>query len=204
MQLNTLKHTHIHSSPKKMKNRITFLFTILFCALLASCMKEQLEATYNKQEDQIDQYITKNMIVRNDQGESDTLRVVRNDGANRLVLKEGSGDALEADGYVSFYYAGYTFSGGVSASNLFCTNRAATAEESGWNMEEFEGELHEISLKDAELIEGLRKGLMGVRTGEECEIIFSAKYGFGNKSLGTIPAKTALLYKIWVMGVTND
>mgnify|MGYP002512817307 CR=1 FL=1 len=40
--------------------------------------------------------------------------------------------------------------------------------------------------------------------GEECEIIFSGKYGFGNDVFGIIPANSALLYKIWVVGVAND
>ena len=182
------------------------IITALLAALLAgtSCMKTQLETTYNKQEDQIDQYISNNTVVTNELGETDTLRVVRNNGANRLVLKEGTGDMLNADGIVSFYYAGYTFTGSFSASNLFMTNRAATAQESGWSEEAVEEQLYEVSLKDAELIPGLKNGLLGVRAGEECEILFSAKYGFGNKSLGIVPAKTALLYKIWVMGVTND
>lgn len=187
-----------------MRNRVSFIWLLVITAMMTSCIKEQLEATYNKQEDQIDQYITKNMVVKNDKGGTDTLRVVRNNGANRLILKEGIGDGLAADGYVSFYYAGYTFSGGVSASNMFTTNRAATAEESGWNSEDIEDEIYEVSMQDAEFIEGLRKGLLGVKAGEECEILFSAKYGFGNKSLGIIPAKTALLYRIWVVGVTND
>jgi FKBP-type peptidyl-prolyl cis-trans isomerase len=59
-------------------------------------------------------------------------------------------------------------------------------------------------MTDATLIEGLRKGLIGVQPGEECEIVFSGKYGFGRKSFGMIPANSALLYKIWVVGVTND
>jgi FKBP-type peptidyl-prolyl cis-trans isomerase len=47
-------------------------------------------------------------------------------------------------------------------------------------------------------------GLEGVKAGEECEIIFSGKYGFGNKAFGMIPAKSALLYKIWVVSISND
>lgn len=169
-----------------------------------SCMKNQLETTYNKQEDQIDQYITKSMVVKNEEGGTDTLRVVRNEGSNRLVLKEGTGEELAPDGYVSFYYAGYAFSGSVSASNMFTTNRQASAEEAGWNTEEGGYELYEVNFKESGFIDGLQKGLTGVRAGEECEIMFSAKYGFGNKALGIIPAKTALLYRIWVVGVTND
>ena len=178
---------------------------MMLCAfIMASCVKTQLETTYNKQEDQIDSYITKNMVVSDGQGGSDTLRVVRNGGANRLVKVEGTGEELAKDGYVSFYYAAYTFSGSVNASNMFATNRLETASESGWDTEASEYEIYEISLQDADLIPGLKYGLEGAKAGEECEILFSAKYGFGNKTLGIIPAKTALLYKIWVVGVTND
>ena len=172
--------------------------------MATSCVKQQLEGVYNKQEEQIDQYITKTMVTKDELGNPDTLRVVRNEGSNRIVLKEGIGEELSHDGYVSFYYAGYTFSGSVSAANMFSTNRLESAIEVGWSAEESEYTLYEINLKDADLIPGLRNGLEGVRAGEECEILFSAKYGFGNKPLGMIPAKTALLYKIWVVGVTND
>lgn len=183
---------------------ITTAALVIAAIMSASCLKTQLETTYNKQEDQIDQYITKNMVVKNEEGGSDTLRVVRNGGSNRLVLKEGTGEELAGDGYVSFYYAGYTFSGSVSAANMFTTNRKASAEEAGWQTGEGDFELYEINFKDSGFTEGLQKGLTGVRAGEECEILFSAKYGFGNKALGIIPAKTALLYRIWVVGVTND
>ena len=88
-----------------MKNKFTMALMLAVAMMAASCVKTQLETTYNKQEDQIDQYINKNMIVKNDKGGSDTLRVVRNEGANRLVKKEGTGEELAADGYVSFYYA---------------------------------------------------------------------------------------------------
>ncbi|MBR5499867.1 MAG: FKBP-type peptidyl-prolyl cis-trans isomerase [Bacteroidales bacterium] len=187
-----------------MKNKIILLSAIFIGLLATSCVKQQLETVYNKQEDQIDQYITRSMVTTDESGNPDTLRVVRNGGSNRLVLKEGIGDELAKDGYVSFYYAGYTFSGSVSSSNLFTTNRLESATEAGWSTLEAEYTLYEINLQDAELIPGLKDGLEGVRAGEECEILFSAKYGYGNKPLGMIPAKTALLYKIWVVGVTND
>ena len=185
-----------------MKNKSFIL--ILICLSMISCVKEQLETTYNKQEDQIDKYITKNMIVTNDEGITDTLRVIRNGGSNRLVTVEGTGEELKADGHVGFYYAGYTFNGSVSTSGMFVTNHQATAEQAGWNLTDADYSLMEINITRTELIEGLRKGLTGVRAGEECEIIFSGKYGFGNKSFGMIPAKSALLYKIWVVSVTND
>ncbi len=177
--------------------RRTFrISVVLLCGLaLCSCMKSKLEQAYNNQESRIDQYLTKY---------EETNRIVRNGGANRLVLVEGQGDSLSRNGNVSFYYAGYTFSGSVSSSNLFVTNHQATAEQTGWNLTDADYQLYEINLGEAELIQGLKDGLFGVRAGEECEIIFSGKYGFGNENFGIIPANSALLYKIWVTGVSND
>lgn len=185
-----------------MKNRI-YIF-IVACIAMSSCIKEQLEVTYNKQEDQIDQYITKNMTVKNEEGGTDTLRVVRSGGSNRIVKVEGEGEELKRDGHVGFYYAGYIFKGSVNASNMFITNHQATAEQAGWNLTDPDYTLMEINITEAELLDGLRKGLTGVRAGEECEIIFSGKYGFGNDTFGMIPANSALLYKIWVVSVTNE
>ena len=158
-------------------------------------MKNKLETTYNNQESRIDTYIS---------NKGDQYRVVRNGGSNRLVTKEGEGEELERNGYVSFYYAGYTFNGSVSSSNLFVTNHQATAEQAGWNLTDADYGIYEINLADTRLVTGLKDGLLGVRAGEECEIIFSGKYGFGNENFGIIPANSALLYKIWVVGVAND
>ena len=152
-----------------MKNRFILISALIISCLATSCVKEQLESVYNKQEDQIDQYLTRAMVTTDENGQPDTLRVVRNEGSNRLVLVEGIGEELTKDGYVSFYYAGYTFNGSVSSSNLFSTNRLESAMEVGWNAEESEYTLYEINLKDAELIPGLRNGLEGVKAGEECD-----------------------------------
>lgn len=187
-----------------MRKKILILAAALACMITASCVKEQLEVTYNKQEDQIDSYITKNMAVSNGEGGTDTLRVVRNEGSNRLVKVEGTGEELQADGHVGFYYAGYIFNGSFSASNMFVTNHQATAEQAGWDLTDPDYALMEINITESELLDGVRNGLMGVRAGEECEILFSGKYGFGNTTFGMIPAKSALLYKIWVVSVTNE
>lgn len=143
-------------------------------------------------------------VEKHDTTWTDTLRVIRSGGANRIVFKEGEDEELKKDGFVSFYYAGYTFNGSFSSSNLFVTNRQETAEQAGWNLTDADYQIYEINLADARLIPGLKDGLPGVRAGEECEIIFSGKYGFGNEEFGIIPANSALLYKIWVVGVAND
>ena len=177
-------------------NRIIRIITMLSAGvLLCSCMKSKLETTYNNQESRIDQYLSRY---------EETNRIVRNGGANRLILTEGQGDSLKRNGNVSFYYAGYTFNGSVNASGLFATNHQATAEQAGWELTEADFQLYEINLNEARLVQGLKDGLYGVKAGEECEIVFSGKYGFGNENFGIIPANSALLYKIWVVGVSND
>lgn len=190
----------------------------------ASCVKDKLEETYSRQETQIDTYLTRNRVVKRDSIQiiitpnaddptkndttkvkvewEDTLDVVYNNGAARLIKTEGTGPELTENGAVSFYYAGYIFSS--SPSTLFATNHRETAEGAKFELTDADYELIEADMTKARMIDGLRNGLIGVRSGEECEIVFSGKHGFGDEIFGTIPVNSALLYKIWVVGVSNE
>lgn len=205
-----------------MKNKIILL--LILCMSAASCVKDKLEETYSRQETQIDTYLTKNRVVKRDSIQiiitpnaddptkndttkvkvewEDTLDVVYNNGAARLIKTEGTGPELTENGAVSFYYAGYIFSS--SPSTLFATNHRETAEGAKFELTDADYELIEADMTKARMIDGLRNGLIGVRSGEECEIVFSGKYGFGDEIFGTIPVNSALLYKIWVVGVSNE
>ena len=212
-----------------MKHRNIISATLFIVVALTSCVKEKLQDTYNKQEDKIDQYINRQRYVNRtvqvpardpetgeikmdengqtvmkDSTVTDTLRVVYNEGASRLITKEGEGEELRADGAIAFYYAGYTFNGSINPTNLFATNDTDAAAESGWTLSEEESKILTISLKDYELIPGLRNGLIGVRSGEECQIFFSGQYGFGKKGVGIVPANSALAYKIVVESISNE
>lgn len=182
-----------------MNNKIISAVLVSACALYA-CQSE-LETVYNNQESRIDSYISSHSVV----GE-DTLRVVHNSGSNRLVITEGQGEELSASGTVSFYYAGYVFSGSLSNANLFATNHEDTAAAANWSLEGQDFTPVTINMAETKktLLQGLANGLIGVKGGEEAEILFSGKYGFGNKAYGNIPAKSALAYKIWVVAVSNE
>ena len=186
---------------------------MLLCFAASSCMKEKLAATYNSQEASIDKYITGSMYVKrsgvsekpgNDTTWTDTLRIVRNGGVNRLVQKEGLGEELKPGGNIAFYYAGYIFKGSKNSNILFATNRQEIAAEKKWELTDASYEMLQLDLAKTRLIEGLRKGLIGVKGGEECEIMFSGQYAFGDNEFGTIPANSALLYYIWVEAVSNE
>ena len=213
-----------------MKHRIIIPAILLTVAAFTSCVKEKLEDTYNKQEDRIDQYIERLRYIKStvqvpardpktgeiktdENGQTvmkdstvvtDTMKVVYNGGTSRLITKEGEGEELSANGAIAFYYAGYTFNGSINPTNLFATNDTAAAAESGWTLSEEESKILTISLKDYELIPGLRNGLIGVKSGEECQIFFSGKYGFGKKGVGIVPANSALAYKIVVESISNE
>jgi hypothetical protein len=120
------------------------------------------------------------------------------------VTKEGEGEELKSNGSVAFYYAGYVFSSGISSSNLFSTNHQETAANAGWTLTDEDDDILTINLESYELIPGLKSGLQGVRSGEECQILFSGKYGFGKKGVGIVPANSALIYKIWVESISNE
>ena len=179
-----------------MMKTIYKIFSVLvLAAAFTSCMGSKLEQTYNNQESKIDSYIS---------SKGEGYRSVRNGGANRLIIKDGEGEELSRNGFVSFYYAGYTFNGSISSSDMFITNRKESADDANWNLTDFSFEPLTINLKDDELLNGLKNGLTGVKAGEECEILFSGKYGFGKRPFGIIPANSALLYKIWVISISND
>ena len=174
---------------------------ILLCIFLTSCTGQALQQTYDAQEKKIDSFIeAQTRGVEN-------AHVEYNGGSVRLVVQEGTGETtLSPKGTVSFYYAGYVFSGSsVSNSNLFATNRKEVADGAGWTLsDESIFAVETVSLEDGNLIKGLQNGLVGVREGEECWILFSGKYGFGKKAIGTVPSKSAQIYHIWVESISND
>lgn len=175
------------------------IFTLLISGILmTSCIKEKLENTYNNQEDKIDKYIESNL------NKNENYSVIYNGGSARLITKPGEGEELKANGTVAIYYAGYIFKTGLDKSSLFSTNHTTSATESGWTLTDEDDNIMIIDLSEDELIPGLANGLIGVKAGEECQILFSGKYGFGKRALGIVPANSALIYKIWVESISNE
>lgn len=184
-------------------NKIQTILIVFLCLTAVSCVKEKREATYNSQEEKIDQYITKNMYKKSvvDGKEiTDTLTVAYRGGSTRLVTQEGNGEKLKADGIVSFYYAAYTFTS--SKGTLFATNHQETGEK--WGITDPDFSVYNVDMRKTDLIEGLKQGLVGVKSGEICQILFSGKYAYGKRPLGIIPANSAIMFEIWVQAVSNE
>ena len=178
---------------------------LVLAGLLPACNKEAVQLAYDKQETNIANFVEA-------QRKADkTATVTYKDGVVRVVLhdtlvREGLlADTLHTGGTVSFYYAGYTLTNAsVSAANLFATNHKKTADAAGWKLSDTTAFHIRTLTLDNQLLDGLQRGLEGVRNQDECYILFSGKYAYGSKAQGTIPARSALVYHIWVNSISND
>jgi len=189
-----------------MKKSTRILAIVLsFATLVPACNKEAVQQAYDKQETNIAKFVEAQLKS------DETATVTYKDGTVRLVLhdtlhREGLlADTLRMGGTVSFYYAGYTLTGSsVGSSNLFATNHKKTADAAGWKLSDTTAfKIATITLDD-HLLDGLQRGLEGVRNQDECYILFSGKYGYGSHLQGTIPARSALVYHVWVESISND
>jgi len=181
-----------------MKNIATYL--LLTAVLLAACGKQAIENTWAAQETKIENFVNARL------SEADGSYAVYNNGTVRVTMTRGQGDSLKRGGLVSFYYAGYTLSGtSVSPSSLFWTNSQEIATAAG---REITGDdtyaIETLPLDNDSFSDGLANGMEGVKAGGEYYILFSGKYGFGKRAVGTISAKSALVYHIWVESISNE
>ena len=167
--------------------------------LSPSCSKTETENTYTQQ----DKYIES--IVRALAPEGSEVTVEYFDGSVRVTSTHGEGDALEDNGTVSFYYVGHIVnSSSLSSGNIFATNSKEFAESAQWAVSDTTMfKVSTVDLSEDKLVKGLKKGIVGVRSGDECYILFNGKNGFGKHKTGTVPGNSALAYHLWITDVTN-
>lgn len=147
------------------------LFALLLFAL--SCESEKALEVVN-QEAAIDKYITTSFADN---------AVVRNDGANRVILTEGTGVQAAAGDTVEMQLTGYVFNS--APGDQFLSERVRTVVGKG------------------KLLPGLDRGLIGVTQGEGCLVLFSAKYGYYDESVGVVPPMSALCFDVLVLDIVK-
>lgn len=182
------------------KNPIIQLLVVpLLPLLVVSCAKTEVENAYSRQDSNIES-IVKSLTDNNKEATVDYF-----DGVVRVTVAPGEGEALQSDGTVSFYYAGHCISGSsLSSNNLFVTNSKEFAESNNWTVTDSTiFEVSTVNLAKDALVKGLKKGIVGVRPGDECYVLFNGKYGFGKHTTGNVPGNSALAYHLWITGVTN-
>lgn len=164
---------------------------------LASCNKAELVTMYSKQNENILKYI------KSEQTKDSTLVVDKKSGTYRITRVQGWGaDTLDKGYKVTFRYAAYkmTSSSAPTGSNLIATNDSTTAAQAKFTPDSLYTE--PITMEyPGDFVEGLKLGMNGVRSGGEYEVLFSGEYGHGKAPLGTLPANSAMLYKLWIIEV---
>lgn len=173
-----------------------FAIILLSLAALGACTQQALQTTYDKQTTNIESFISAQMKA------DETATLTRTGGAYRLTLNDTldpTRDSLGWNGSVTLNYALYVLSGSsVSAQNLVATSLESVATAAGWKLSDTD-QYHPVTLSMQEdLLEGLKMGLYGVQPQDEAYILFTGKYGYGSREQGTIPAKSALVYHVWI------
>lgn len=167
-----------------------------------ACTKQSLKTTYDKQATYIENFVSAQMKA------DTTATLVRNNGAWRLTVKDtldADRDSLDYGGKVTMDYACYLLTGAtVSAANLVETSSKVVARAAGWELSDTTI-FNSVTLTlDKSLVEGLRLGLHGVQQDDECYVLFTGELGYGNRENGTIPAKSALVYHIWIESIDDE
>lgn len=177
--------------------RKVLLISAIAILAAVSCSKD--DYGYASQLEQIDSFVAS--LIQGDP----ELKVTNSGDITRVTLAPGEGPEVNAGGYVKFLYAGYVFTGGISRGNIFATNDENLAASIGWNLtDKHSFDPAVVCLDDKRLMEGLKKGLVGVQPGEHCYILFPYRYGMGDGTYGTIPAASALVFDISVIDIENE
>lgn len=188
-----------------MSKRSLLLAVILALAVTAACSKLSVKTTYEKQATFIEGFVSSQMSKDPD------ATLTRNGGAFRLTLHDtldrifGQRDSLRQGGTAVVWYACYTLTGNsISASNLVATNIRSLATSAGWNLSDTLRYKPDTLRLDNKLVRGLQDGLYGVQQYDECVILFTGEFVFGNNERGTIPARSALAYEFWIEKIENE
>lgn len=189
-----------------MKRSTLILSCLLALGLAASCVKQSLQSTYDKQTSYIDNFVATQMKA------DSTATLVRNGGSYRLTLADtldrvfGERDSLKEGQRVSLWYACFTLTGNsISTSNLVATNVIEVAEMAKWKLTDSTNIFHLDTIRvDKKLVEGLYLGLQGVQQFDHGYVLFTGEYGFGNMARGTIPARSALVYQYVIDEIFDD
>lgn len=183
-----------------MIRHISIVLSVVLALILASCGDKQLDTIYDSQEGNIA------AIVESLTKSNESATVERNNGTVRVTVVPGEGAPLGDNGAVAFYYAGfYITSRSLSNNTLFATNYESFANSAKWAVSDSAAfNIATIRLGEDEIVSGLRDGLVGVKGGEECYVLFNGKGGFGKKKIANIPSNAALAYHLWIKSVSND
>ena len=124
--------------------------------------------------------------------------------------EEGRQDKTTVDwgSTIEIYYSAYIFSGSKpSLTNLYATNDAEMIkqlENLGLNTSyEWTTDPLEITIGESAILKGLEEALPECKEGDTVEIYMTFPKANGNNYVGMVPAKSAVMWVINILSVTN-
>ena len=159
---------------KKSLNLISAVAVIL-SLIAVSCNQADLEKTATAQEEAIESFL------KNKYQDS---TIVNNGGVNRVVLIKGEGAEAAAGDSVFFKFQEGIFNNGNITT--IC-----------------EGEYASV-LGNKSMIQGLDKGITGMKKEESAMIIFSARYGYYDSKVSVVPSMSALVYYVYLKDIKKS
>jgi len=155
---------------------------ICLAVLLTACTAESLKEQLVRQEQAIEDYIKRKV----DSGLVKSDSVFYNDGAYRIVYVSGTGWRADSGDSVIFYYRASNFN-----TNQYFDSTFLYYPEKG-------------ILGDGRYINGLEKGLLGMKTNEEAEILLTGEQAYGNVGMGILPPYAPVKFEIKMLNVVKN
>ncbi|MDR2584882.1 MAG: FKBP-type peptidyl-prolyl cis-trans isomerase [Prevotellaceae bacterium] len=177
----------------------TFIFcclSLFIFSICSFCAKEDEKNQLTRQEKDIDEFIKRDTAQARRANKDTLIKVINRPQANVIVWNPLSDDTVENDkdqtvdqsvesgDTVAFYYRGQVFSSSKSG-NLFADDFSRNVVGRGY------------------YIQGLDAGLIGLHKGEHAYIIFTSKYGYGNRELSLIPKMSPLMFEVLITDVVK-
>lgn len=151
-----------------MKKPVLLSALALMAAIVSACTLNDKLALCVTQEEAIEKYIAEKF--------ADSTVTVTESGISRILMVPGSGATAKPGDSVIVLYQGYTFNNGPKT--------------------QFTEGITKTKLGDGLLIKGLDEGIVGMSLSEEAYILFSARNGFFNESVGAVAPMTPLIYYV--------
>ncbi len=170
----------------------------IIISFFGACTSENEKETLLSQEVAIDNYINAQLTAADS---VKALEVVANNSSYRLIYKYGTGDVVASGDSVEFLYVASIFSNGRGPD--FDTNLPDSSRTDAGSLYPH-SDLGKGIAGQGFYIPGLDNGLMGMKAGEQAQIVFSAAQGYGNKSVGIVPPLSPLLFNIYLEKVKKN
>ena len=184
-----------------MKKVIPFAFIFFLVLSMSSfCTKEDEKNLLAQQEQSIDAFISRDTSNAYNKNRDSVIVVTNKREANRIVWNPGKGNDTLAPGDTAvFAYIGYLFNAGKGG--VFATNIKEIIDDGSWPLSTYPGDFGRNAIGSGYYLPGLDAGLIGMRVGEYAYILFTSKYGYGNKEVSVIPKMSPLFFEVEIINI---